>query len=80
MKIIVKSKNKNIKLRLPLSLIKSKFIYKIVLKNSKENTSILYFYNNRKKIYKIIKDYLKNNGHFNLVEVENENDKVIIRI
>lgn len=72
MRIIIKENGKKVfNLRLPLSLLKSKFITKAIAKkcngvhiNTKELSKIA------PNLYKEIRKYIKQHGHFNLVEIK----------
>lgn len=82
MKIVIKDKKerKNIVLYFPLSFIKMPFVIKKL--NSSNNINLPE--ENKKllnEIYKVLKRFVKENGHFNLVEInENNGDVVLIRI
>lgn len=82
MKIVIKDKKerKNIVLYFPLSFIKMPFVIKKLNSSNninlpEENKELL------NEIYKVLKRFVKENGHFNLVEInENNGDVVLIRI
>ena len=82
MKIVIKDKKerKNIVLYFPLSFIKMPFIIKKLNSSNninlpEENKELL------NEIYKVLKQFVKENGHFNLVEINGNNgDVVLIRI
>lgn len=83
MRIIIKENGKKIfNLRLPLSLLKSKFITEYIAKKShgvhidtKELSKLV------PNLYKEIRKYIKLHGHFNLVEIENkDSSEVIIKL
>ena len=84
MKISIKNKDagfKKITIFLPLSLIKSKIIWDIVMKNAtdtkKENIESIYIF--VRQCYKELRKCVQINGHFNLVEVDNSDVNIIIR-
>lgn len=67
-RIINKKDKVNIKLTLPNSMLKTKLVTNNITKHSNKDID-------RKTIsdmYKILKDYIKENGHFTLVEVESK--------
>lgn len=74
-KVINKEEKVKINLVLPNSLIKSKIIGSSMQKYVGDNISK----NIMKKIYQIIKEYIKENGHFNLVEVDSK-DGTFVKI
>ena len=82
MKIVIRDKKerKNVVLYFPLSFIKMPFVIKKLNSSNninlpEENKELL------NKIYKVLKRFVKENGHFNLVEInENNGDVVLIRI
>lgn len=83
MRIIIKENGKKVfNLRLPLSLLKSKFITKAIAKksngvhiNTKELSKIV------PNLYKEIKKYIKLHGHFYLVEIKShDGSEVTIRL
>lgn len=82
MKIVIKDKKerKNLVLYFPLSFIKMPFVIKKL--NSSNNINLPQ--DNKEllnKIYKVLKQFVKENGHFNLMEInENNGDVVLIRI
>lgn len=79
MRIIIKENGKKVfNLRLPLSLLKSKFITKAIAKksngvniNTKELSKIA------PNLYKEIRKYIKQHGHFNLVEIKSHDDSEV---
>ena len=75
MKIKIQSKKLKITLVLPNIILKWKFVIKRLTNNYTENLWI-------KNLYKILKKYIKEYGHFTLLEVENVIDsyKVVIKI
>ena len=80
MKIHIKSNDGyGIKLWLPTSLMKSKFILKNIKKYGGIDIDPLM--NLLPKINKTLKTYIKKHGHFTLVDVRSsEGDKVIIKV
>ena len=62
-----------INLFLPTSLIKSKFIWNQVLKYGGINIDKEVM----KKAYKVLKDYIKENGHFVLVHVVSSDGDIV---
>ena len=74
-KVINKEENVKINLVLPNSVIKSKIISSSIQKYVGDNIpkDIM------KKIYQVIKEYIKENGHFNLVEVDSK-DGTFVKI
>ena len=80
MKIHIKSNDGyGIKLWLPTSLLKSKFILKNIKKYG--GIDIEPLINSLPKINKTLKTYIKKHGHFTLVDVRSsDGDKVIIKV
>ena len=80
MKIYIKSNDgHNIKLWLPTSLLKSKFILNNIKKSG--GTDIEPLMKLIPIIYKTLKKYIKEHGHFTLVDVRSsDGDKVIIKV
>lgn len=80
MKIHIKSNDGyGIKLWLPTSSLKSKFILKNIKKYGGIDIDPLM--NLLPKIYKTLKTYIKKHGHFTLVDVRSsDGDKVIIKV
>lgn len=88
MKIIISNNNeRKFYILLPSFLIKSKLISKCIYKKSSNNTNNadndldikyeqvhLYI----KNIYKHLKKYIKENGHFTLIEIKNANNNIKI--
>ena len=76
-KVISKEEKVKINLVLPTSLIKSKIILNKINKYSRVDLDM----NTFKNMYKVLKDYIKENGHFNLVEViTNDGEYIKIRV
>ena len=67
-KVINKEDKVKINLVLPNSVIKSKIISSSIQKYVGDNIPK----DVMKKIYQVIKEYIKENGHFNLVEVDSK--------
>ena len=67
-KVINKEEKVKINLVLPNSVIKSKIIGSSIQKYVGDNLTK----DIMKKIYPVIKEYIKYNGHFNLVEVDSK--------
>lgn len=80
MRIKVKpAEGRGINLWLPTSLLKSKFIVSIIKKNIDNKTKI--YLDMIPQIYKSLKKYIKQNGHFILVDVDSsDGDKVLIKV
>lgn len=80
MKIYIKSNNgREIKLWLPTSLLKSKFILNNIKKYG--GTDIEPLMNSLPIIYKTLKIYIKKHGHFTLVDIESSGgNKVFIKV
>ena len=75
--------NEGFKIRLwfPTSILKSKFIIKLIKKYSKNSIDIQPVLNLLPLIHKGLKTYIKKNGHFILVDVNSqEGYKVQIKI
>ena len=74
MKIHIKTNDGyNIKLRLPTSFIKSKLMLKILKKYTKHNID----FSSLPYIYKASKKYVKEHGHFTLVEVVDSEGNIV---
>ena len=80
MKLHVKnSEGFGLKLWLPTALLKSKFIIKSIKKHSEADIDELL--NSLPLIYNALKEHIKKNGHFVLVDVESsDGDRVFIRL
>ena len=74
-KVINKGEKVKINLVLPNSVIKSKIISSSIQKYVGDNIPK----DVMKKIYQVIKEYIKENGHFNLVEVDSK-DGTFVKI
>ena len=81
MKIIIKNGDgKKIHLRIPTRLIKWKWIYSFGLKqisDEKTKQEIMTFKENSSCFYKTIRKYIKENGHFTLVDIKNSNGEIV---
>lgn len=85
MKISIRKKDnvfKRITVYLPLSIIKSRILWNIIVNyasgEEKENLKSIQFL--VLECYKVLKKYVRENKHFNLVEVNNKDFKIVIRI
>jgi len=68
--IISKDLKRPIRLRLPMSLLKSRLAWQSLIKNNKDNNfDFKLMYKVIKKGYKELKKYVKTNGHFTLVNI-----------
>ena len=74
-KVINKGEKVKITLVLPNSVIKTKIIGSSIQKYVGDNITK----DIMKKIYQVIKEYIKENGHFNLVEVDSK-DGTFVKI
>lgn len=85
MKIKIKNRiesSKKILILVPNFLIKSRLIWKVVIKNSEEEIKeeLLKIMPVILKGYKTLKKVIKINGHFNLVEIESNEVYITIRL
>ena len=85
MKIIVRSCELAIpiKIALPTSLLKWDFIWKLIMKDAddQEKAELLQYKQLVSDCLAALREYVKHNGHFNLVEFENnDGDYVLIRL
>lgn len=85
MKIRIRNKEgfpKRLGFFIPTSLIKSKFAWKVAIKNSEGEAKeeLLKIQPVVLECYKALKNTIKENGHFNLVEVETNETYVVIRL
>ena len=75
MKITIIEKNKKIlNLKLPNILFLNKIIFKYIIKKVKFDPKFL------KENLKYLKNYIKKNGHFTLIEIDSDEDKIIIEV
>lgn len=72
-KVISPEDKVKINLIIPTSLIKSKILLNEIKKHSGVDLDVTVF----KKMYKSLKEYIKENGHFNLVEVNSKDGEYI---
>lgn len=77
MKIIVQSEDKNLKIYLPMRLVMSKSVIRLGFKGNKEVETHLPLINS---CYHILKEYIKLNGHFTLVEIESADNHIKIEV
>ena len=77
MKIEFKGEGRKHKISLPTKLICSKLVLKHLKIDSKAKDKLLKI---RKKTYKTFKKYIKENGHFYLVEMESNGSYLRIRL
>lgn len=77
MKIYIKSSDSNFAIKLYFPLLFLRFGIKIVC-NFYDDLKI--YRKEITKICKIIKEYIKINGHFVLIDIESNNDKVYIKV
>ena len=81
MKLIIKINQKEIFNRfiiyLPTALIKSKLFWSFAFKNQKDSDNQIIIV---KKVYKELKKYIREYGHFNLIEVKTKDVDVLIKI
>lgn len=76
---IISNEGYKLRLRLPTALLKSKIIRKTFSKYG--NFGFVSFMDLSPLFYKNLKKYVKQHGHFNLVEIESsDGDKVIIEV
>lgn len=85
MKIIVRSRELAIpiKLSLPTSLLKWNVIWKFIIRNTDpdEREELIQYRQIVSECLEVLRQYVRENGHFNLVEVENEDgDYVLVRL
>ena len=87
MKVIIKESTdkRGIRLHLPLALIKTRIFSKYLSEHNDDGNydpeEWKRYRENIKQGYKVLKKYIKENGHFNLVEVySNDGGIVLIRV
>ncbi|MCH5153153.1 MAG: hypothetical protein J1F68_04270 [Clostridiales bacterium] len=91
MKLRIKARGHNIYLWFPTSLLKSRIAYSIVKHavskevekraNTDEKQPIHITRLQHLKLYRALKQCIKDNGHFNIIEVKtHDGEKVIIRV
>ena len=81
MRIQIRAKDgpKHLTLFLPLSFVKSKFMAKAIAKDDNVQCDPEVLHKMFKEAYSIIKAYIKENGHFYLVDIQS-GDGDIVRI
>lgn len=87
MKVIIKESadKRGIRLHLPLAFIKTRIFSKYLSEHNDDGNydpeELKHYRENIKQGYKVLKKYIKENGHFNLVEVySNDGGIVLIRV
>lgn len=71
MKITIQSnKTKRITLLFPTRLICSRLIWKMILQHTEEMNHLQGIYTTIKPLYRYLKDYVKQNGHFTVMEAK----------
>ena len=88
MKLKIKADKHNIFLWLPTSLLKSRLVYNIIkcairndAKKKDKPFEMPFDRQQQLQLYKALKQCIKDNGHFNLVEVEShDGERVLIRV
>ena len=90
MKLRIKARGHNIFLLLPTSILKSRLAYSLLQRAvtrevderaGTQSNSVPITRKQYLELYKAIKQCIKENGHFNLIEVESkEGEKVLIRV
>ena len=87
MKISVRSveDHKHLSFHLPLSFIKTRLASRIILSIDDENSvtsqSILELQTQIREAYSQLREYVRKNGHFNIIEgIDKEGNKVLIRV
>ena len=81
MKIVIKEGKHRISLRLPTGFLKFRFVAKAIAKETEGDIDPKTLQKSIKTAYKGLKEYIKENGHFNLVEVKRDNgESVLIRL
>ena len=80
MKITFKSedRSKNINLHFPLFFFKTKLFCKAAIKYSHIDGDLISLQKQIKGAYKLLKKYIKENGHFKMVEVFGNNGDIVI--
>ena len=85
MKIIISSERFRFAQHLPIWFIKTRYTAKKILENSNDkeidSSEIAKLQKQIKSIYKFLKKFVRENGHFTLIDVEEKSgDKVLIKI
>ena len=73
MKITVKQNKVKFSLYFPLFFLKSAEFTNLITKNEEIQISF-------KPYYRILKKYIKENGHFDIIEIESKEAKITIRV
>lgn len=73
MKITVKQNKVKFSLYFPLFFLKSAAFNNLITKNEKIQISF-------NSYYRIFKKYVKENGHFDIIEIESKEAKITIRV
>lgn len=73
MKITVKQNKVKFSLYFPLFFLKSAAFTNLITKNEEIQISF-------KPYYRILKKYIKENGHFDIIEIESKEAKITIRV
>jgi hypothetical protein len=73
MKITVKQNKVKFSLYFPLFFLKSAAFNNLITKNKKFQISF-------NPYYRILKKYVKENGHFDIIEIESKEEKITIRV
>lgn len=71
-----KVRKRNLVFYLPLSFLKLKFVWK----NVNNEAGHIDLESLRISFYKTIKNFVKENGHFNIVEVISKDKKIVIKV
>lgn len=84
MKIRIKARGVRLRLWFPTSILKTRIGYNVIknmLSRNEENKTFSFTREQHLQMYKALKQCIKLNGHFNLVEVEShDGEKVLIRV
>lgn len=71
MKITIQfNETKRITLFFPTRLIRSRLVWKMILQHTEETNHLQSIYTVMRPLYRYLKDYVKQNGHFTLVEAK----------
>ena len=73
MKITVKQNKVKFNLYFPLFFLKSAAFTNLITKNEEIQISF-------KPYYRVLKKYVKENGHFDIIEIESKEAKITIRV
>ena len=79
MKIVIKSKDgpKHLSLIFPLGFVKTKLASRIISKNGDININKDELHSMLKEAYKVLKDYIKVNGHFDMVDIRSSDGDIV---